>query len=561
MPIRHAHWYSQNEGVSYPIDETATCVDDAGARLPSNIITDLYLRWPAIYGQYAFLSSLSVTPSLVTLTIQVTSDLDDTTQFVPLAVLTVPRPVAQGRQFALLPQLNGVGGWVVFGAGTGEVEPYRGRFSQPRQALLTARAAKAYRTPPVTSLRAYNAAEALTGVIRLSVLEPLAIAQESREINGVLRDCIVVRLTAGDGADAYPVPEEATRLISAANTNLFREFSGPCAGRPESRSCGDPQPIEFINAVGADCDGRITLEFQGCAHVGQIQDICGIVVDCGLGLVDACVPPQIPDSEGFLPSERDPVNIPTPDDPPPDPPPAAISESVSVIGSLPYVDCFDNGVINYFDIFSGMWDTADDISDEWSPCYVSVSSSDSASASNSHSSLSNTSYITATTATRNITLWKAFDVSTLGRRFITHFKLNSGPSGVRHNAGIVLNLRPHATNAGQYVYYLAEVDYDLQEIRISRFNGTTFQTAVALSQPGLALGQWYRMEVRTAPHGVTSNRVQITLLLRSLENDIVQVAIGPLIVNNYLPSSGYFGLHTNRALASFSNIQVKENNG
>lgn len=550
MPIRNAHWYSLNEGISYPVDEVATCVDDAGRRLPSNIIVDMNLRWPDTQGRYAFVSSISVTANIVSLTIQAATDLDDASSFVPLAVVAVPQPVAKNRQIALLPQLTGVGGWVVFG--TGVDEEFRGRFSSPRQSVLTGRAVRAYRKLPVTGLRALDANTALTGIVTLKAQEPLSIAAEDREINGVVRSCIVVRLTEGTAPDDYPVPDAATKLVGFKESNIFQQYSGPCAGRPESRTCGDPQPIEFINAVGPDCDGKLTIEFQGCAKVAQVQDLCGIVIDCGLGLVDACVPPQIPDSEGYLPSERDPVNIPSPEEPTPEVPGQGESESVVVIGGLPYCDYFPNGETLYFNVISGLWTTVADGSDLWLPC------GDSASTSTSDTGY--TAYATATTATRNISLWEGFDESTLGRKFVTHFRMMPAPVGGKHNAAVVINYREREVGSGQYVYYLAEMHYDTQELRITRFNGTSFQVAVAYNVYGVQLNKWYEMEVATAlPSGPLSNNVAITVRLRSLEDESIDVTIGPLVVSNFLPSNGYFGLHTYRALTRFSCIQLLEN--
>lgn len=541
MAVRNAHWYSTNEGRSYPIDEIASGITDAGQRLRSNIIVDANLRWPSIYGRYAFLSSVAVTENLISLTIQAATDLDDATSFVPLAVVTVPASTLQGRQIAVLPQLAGVGGWVVFGAGI--VESFRGRFSGPRQSVLTARAARAYRTLPVPSLRSQDAATALTGVITLRATEPLQIAAESREIAGVLRDCIVVRLVDDRTVDNTTSP--VAKLVTTKDVSVFEQFGGPCAGRPESYTCGDPQPIEFINAVGPDCAGVLTLEFTGCAKVAQVQDTCGVVVDCGLGLVDACTAPQLPDSDGLLPSEREPINIPTPDDPTPEVPDTAISESVVVIGELPYVDCFGVDLPLHFQPISGLWSTvaAVDISQ---PCDAT--------------SAEMYAYSSATLSTRNITLWQGFDESTLGRKFITHFKIVPPAAGGKRNAGIIVNYREQVTGSEQYVYYLAEVDYDQQELRIVRFSGTGFQTAVAHSVYGVQLDAWYRLEVQTSlPSGPLNSQVSISVRLQSLDDASIDVTIGPLVVSNYLPSAGYFGLHANRSLVRFSNIQLEEN--
>lgn len=575
MPIRNTHWYSINEGISYPIDDAALCVGDGDTRLPNNIITDLYLRWPETLGRYAFLASMSVTPTLVSLTIQGCDSLDGPPNFTPLAVLAVTKPIDQGRQYAFKAQAQGVGGWVVFGSGVEEEVPYRGRFSSPRQAFLTARAARAYRVLPVSGMRALQADAPLQGIVLLKANDPLYIAKEEREIDGVLRDAIVVRLLDGAGIDGFPVPEEARQVSGYKEQSVFKRFSGPCAGRPESNTCGDPNPIEFINAVGPSCDGTFTLEFKGCAQISKIIEPCGIAIDCGLGLVDACLPAALPDSEGRLPSEYDPVNVPVPPDIPPPPDPGGESESAIIVGGLPYLDCFTDGEANNFQIKIGLWQMVEDLTDAWKDDCPYESESHSCSYSYSYSESGSVSwpveildcdpfsivlpqhaYATNTAATRNVAVWEGFDESTLNRRFKTNVRMLQGPAGAKHNAGLVVNYRPHSSIGGQFVYYLAELDYDSQQVKISRFNGTNFQAAASFTIPGIQLDKWYEITVETVP--ASGGSVAITARFRSLEDTALDVTLGPLQVNNFLPSSGRAGFGTNRAISRFSYIKVEE---
>lgn len=546
MPVRNAHWYSRNEGISYPLDDAATCQDDAGVLLPNNIITDLMLRWPSIYGQYAFLSSVTVTDRIVSLTFQATETIDAEDNFSPLAVVTVAQPVEEGRQIALQGQVDGVGGWIVFGRGI--TQAYRGRFSGPAQARLTARAARAYRSIPVTGIRTVDSAVSLTGIVNLRAQAPLSLSKETRTIEGVDRDCIVLRLSEGGDVGDFPVPEEATRITGVKDTSVFQQFAGPCAGRPESRTCGDPEPIEFINAVGPDCDGVLTIEFAGCAVAAQILDVCGIALDCGLGLIDACLPPAIPDSEGRLPSEYDPVVIPPPDDGPPPPSSESDSESITIVGELPYYDCFKDGSADSFVTKSGLWDViSSDAPDPYLLCNdFSVSDSNS----------SESGYVLAgrTAAARNITVWEGFDVSTLERKCSVHFRLSEGPTGTRYNAGVVLNYRPHPSVSGQFVYYLAEVEYETQTFRLMRWNGTAMQTVATFTQPGIALETWYELECTVRQVG---SKVSLEAVFRSLDDALIDVTIGPVLVSNYTPSTGYFGMHANRALTEFSSFVVE----
>ena len=311
MAVRNLGWYNRGEATAYPIDEAASSSDDAGQRLPADIITDLNLRWPSTEGLCAFVTAVSVTDTLVTLTIQSAELPSSSGGATALAAVSVRRPVDIGRMYQLKPQADGVGGWVVFGRGANGVK-YSGRFSTPAQSRLVPRAARSYRPFPVASLSVRDAAVALTGIVRLRAREPLQIVKEQREIEGVVRDCIVVRLIDNASTD-FPVPSTAISLLGGQTPSVFQQFSGPCAGRPESDTCGDPQPIEYINAVGPDCNGVLTLEFAGCAQVTQIMSICGLAVDCQFGLTDACLPAQLPNSAGLLPSEYQAADVPDTD--------------------------------------------------------------------------------------------------------------------------------------------------------------------------------------------------------------------------------------------------------
>lgn len=563
MPIRNLHWTNRNDGIKYPVDDQATALDDAGALLPSEILADLFLRWPKHLGDYAFLSSVSVTRSLVTVTIQAARTLDDE-DFTPLAVLSVTKPVQDGRVYALQPQVQGVGGWVVFGRGV-QFDPtdglvYRGRFSSPRQSRLAPRAARPYRGLPVHSAQVQNAATRLTGVVLLRGVLPVRVVKEERTIDGVLRDCIVIRLVDVAGVDGFAVPAAAREISGFKEASSFQEFAGPCANRPESGTCGTPEPIEFVNAVAPDCNGVLTLEFRGCAAVAQVLGTCGIIVDCDLGLARACLPPYIPSSDGKLPSEYDPIVVEPPIDPPPPDPEPGASESLVVLGELPYIDCFHDGVADDFVNKYGLWQLVEDDSpatmcdDESVPVSESLSASTSASVGSERILQSLEAY---TTASRNITVWEGFDDSTVYRRIMTDVKLALGPAGSKTNAGIVLNYRQASPSSTAYLYHLVEIDYETQEFRIVRFNGTNTVPVVPVSVPGIHPDAWYRIDVNVVP-GATPGQITITAQLTSIsEPGLIDVTLS-VTVNDYGTTQGRFGFHTNRALARFSYFYLRE---
>lgn len=298
MSIRNASWYGLNGTRPWPVDDTATLRDDNGLWLPHHVLVDANIRFPSSVAKFAYVGSVSVTDALVSLTIlgspfspaypASNPPASTTVGFVPLAVVTLKRPVDIFRHYALEPLASGVGGWVVFGPGI--QEPYIGRFSTPGQALLTPRIARQYKDVPVAGLGVEGRTGLLDGLVSLKSGNDLEIVAETREIDGVVRDVIVFRLKDTTG-------QESSR-------NVFDVYKGPCGANPDSGNCGDPQPIEFLGAVGPDCCGNVTIELRGCAEIASVQGTCGVVIDCDLGVVDACISPDRLPKDGKLPSTQ-----------------------------------------------------------------------------------------------------------------------------------------------------------------------------------------------------------------------------------------------------------------
>ena len=547
MPIRNQHWYSINEGIAYPIDETASCVADDGSIVQNNIITDLYLRWPSTLGEYAFISSLTVTDTLVSVTFLVSTALVDGI-IKPLAVLSVTRAVTEGRQYALNAQVEGVSGYIVFGSGASSATKYRARFTSPTQTLLTVRAAKPYTPLAVSGIKANVAANYLSGLVRLRANSPLEIVGEEREIDGVLRDVAVVRLV--DTA----VETVRTNTTTGSTTSVFRQFAGPCGARPDSNTCDKP-PIEFINGVGPDCNGLITLEVKGFALTAQIDGECGVIIDSTVGLFDACLPPQLPSSAGLLPSQYVEENILPPYVPPEPPAPPPESESIIVVGGLPYHEGFADQSADMFVAISssGDWEIVSTTGDNTRPTWVSQSLSE---------SLTPTQYAFASTSNskRNITLWQGFDTQTVFRRVSVHTRMRYGSASAKHNTGIVLNYRPSDAYVGAYEYYVVVLNYDNQTLKLYRYNGIQLLTVTPdVFVPGIMLDDWYELSVTILP-GSPTNNTNITISLTGLTVPAISATIGPVSVSSYRPSTGYFGFYADRAVTEFGYFLLEEVN-
>lgn len=286
--LRNLSWYALNATRCYPVDDGASLLDDAGTVLPSDIIADLRLVFPRRYGRFAYISSVTVTDRIVTVTL-LGSTTENGGDLSPLAAISIPQPVQPWRTYVLEPQVSNVGGWIVFGGGVSRT--YRGRFSSCAQTRLHGRAATATAALPVKGLSKLHDATPLSGLVTLKAGSDLVIEAAEVTIDDVLRDVIRIRLRDPKG-----------------NTdNVFDQYKGQCGQRPESQNCGDPQPIEAINDVTPDCCGKITLRFRGCAQPSLItNDRSAATLDCDIGLGDVCdTQSKLPAAGGDLPGQYD----------------------------------------------------------------------------------------------------------------------------------------------------------------------------------------------------------------------------------------------------------------
>ncbi len=298
MSASKPNWYSGNANRPYPLDDSATQVGDDGEPIPHSILVDAQIRFPSALGVRAALRGLTITEKLATAIVGAVAA--DGSWLSAIGAITVNKPLTAGRPYPIQPLADGVAGWVVFGNLTNT--QYYGKFSTPEQALLLAGSARNVKAAGVTSL-AKLGDTALSGLVALAAGDDFEIVKECREIPGTLpvvgcsdmatmaRDVIVFRLKNTREQDS--------------ERNVFQVYAGPCAGRPESGTCGDPQPIEFIGPVGPDCCGAITLDIRGGVTVTPFAaPYAGIVLDFPIGLSDACIREKhLPTEDGVLPNE------------------------------------------------------------------------------------------------------------------------------------------------------------------------------------------------------------------------------------------------------------------
>ena len=293
MGIQNQHWYNLNANRSYPIDETASGLSDAGQALPFGILADCILRFPTTYGLYAYLSAVSVSPHLVTLCFSASNQhpgqsalvIPDTEPSNPLlATLTVRKPITEAKHYVITPEQPGVAGWVVFGSNLADLT-YNGSFSTAAQSALLLRCGRSFVPPGVESVGKAGLAATLSGLINLRAGEDISIVKEAVTLVGF-----------GDIPNALVV-----RLKASTTYNVFDRYRGPCASRPESGTCR-LHPLVSVGTTPFDCDGNLTLELEGVT-VTPLQGGGGIVIDFGLGIDQTCARNKdLPDSVGELPN-------------------------------------------------------------------------------------------------------------------------------------------------------------------------------------------------------------------------------------------------------------------
>ena len=581
MAIRNQHWYDLNSARDYPLDAEATCVDDSGNRLPSHYIADLNLKFPRVAARLAYLGGITVSPNIVTVVILGAASEDDT-QPVPLATISLSRPVEIFRQYPLDGAYPGVGGWIAFGPGV-DGDMLTARFATAAQSLLTPRAARSYELLPVKDVGKLGVTGPLTGVVALEAGTDIEIVREGRVIPGHTpepwqamndpdgnpgRECVVIRL-------------KNTSSNTALSRNVFDIYRSPCLGTPESETCGDPQPIQFLGPVQPDCCGNITIKFRGCASVsaiaasathhtdGSITSVSssnGVIIDCGLGLSEACITaPYLPDAEGNLPNDySDLCSLSVS---------AAVSYSEDLLAELSWSFSFPMEDI-VPPAFSFSWGD-DSVSFAYEIKDAAVYSDEFTSLAawtllagyfaqaplSSNVLSSGTAFSTHfTNSAAGINVAVCDDPTTRNfhfRRVCTVVRVDQGDPGSAHNAAVLAVVRPTSEDLTEFTAFAAEIDWDAfregeKLFRIARYDGHQWHTLASTPVPQLALGHLYRVSLSVFPHGIDGG-----WLIASLSNiegaAPVSISLGPLAVANVGQDDGttYCGLHTKQSRADF----------
>jgi hypothetical protein len=540
MAVRNLGWNSSNENRFFPFDDSATLLDDSGARPPLQLLSDLKIFVPRGLGEFVYLGAATISPQLVTLIFMASSDLE--LAGVVVGTISQQLPVNLHYPYQISQQLDGVGGWASFGKLNDIL--YQGKFSLPIQGLLSPVAARWIRTPPISSVRA-SGADPMAGLIKLSGGNDIEIVRECREVVDYdvpeyhesycgpgLREVIVFRLK---------------NKSSDETRNVLDLYSGPCAKRPGNRTCDNPQPIESIGPVSPDCDGNITIHLGGCLDVLAIRKLAttdedgnpvledttsGVILGCGLSLEDSCAQDRLPDADGRLPSEYD-----------------GLTESISSISEeasdpdpdfeFDHSEAVAGSISDELDIFS----LSDDFTmeDDWVVRFGSFEVEGDTIQLGSHS--------------RNTITFEPTGGTPSGfyKKATARVRLIPGSAGALHNASVIANVKTG--------FFAAEIDWDGQSkgyklFRLARFDGSRWTSLTTTPATSLKLSDTYEISVSIYPH--TDNiGGWLSGTLIGISNPAINLEIGPVFVSNYGPASGPFGIASNRSAAQFIEFRVE----
>jgi hypothetical protein len=494
MAITNHPWLNLNESRRYPLDDSATGTDDAGVNFSDAILVDCQLRWPTTYGQYAYLGGVTVTDKIVTLLFLAANTVDDPANYLPLAAVTVTKPL-RPTAYAVTPLQSGVAGFVALGPC---LEACALRFSTPRQGLLMPRIAQPYRVDGVTSLAKAGVVTQLTGLVNFLAGPDIEITQELLSIGGELRQALVARLAA-----------------ATASRNTLAAYAGPCGVRPESRTCPAPG-IETINGVAPDCDGNIEIVFENLTNYVYADcgsEGAGIIIEQGIGIEDVCAGrryttrPGQDDCDGVIVSS------------------SSLSYGLSYPG-YPQDD---------FDSLSG-GPASLSVDDTWTIRGGDFDESEQA----------------IDPSTQNVATYNIAGAA-INRTLAVSLRFTDPVVPAR--GGLVLNWR-HPFSQPFPTYFAAYLDQHAGKLSILRFNGEAFVVeAEALLGAAAIIGHYYRITAEVTDAG--GGNIALDVRVDGVTDPGWPTTSIATTSSRYLPSDGYVGIGTDRCYADFSNFVIE----
>jgi len=292
---------NENAYRNYPVDDAATMEPYVGQELErvNSMLADMSICIPKSAAACAFVSSISVTEQLVTVTIM-GSQVDPFTvnepptteyaqRYAELGAVVLAHVQARrsrglpGVVVPVTPVEPGVGGWVVFGPGVLNTGSWR--FSGPEASVISNRCVSRLDYSGVFTIGRQGFETVLQGDVALQGQQGLEVVKAGPS-----------ELSIRFGED----PDTVRRRL--------REFAGRCGARPETGTC-DGEPIRRINGVypaGAFREIVLALDKPFYAFLEGSGDLENLAVSSDIPLERFCAGrPKPPD--GCSPSPIGPL--------------------------------------------------------------------------------------------------------------------------------------------------------------------------------------------------------------------------------------------------------------
>lgn len=252
MKVVTREFLNDNAYRSYPIDTSATYepyTDDGDVSTVNSLLLDMKLTIPVDIAAAVFVSNITVTPSLVTMTLMgvkihplldvppatESNEYYDTLGAYVLGTVQVKKSTAvSGAPIPITPQVDGVSGLVVFGPGVQNNSTWS--FGSPMSSLVSTQAITRYTYSGVKTLGKVGFDARLDGSINL---------------------------VGGGGVEVTA----ANNVVSLGFQGTFADirnsldlYRGECGGRPENGTCRFT-PIKTVNYLSpyADTEGKRKL--------------------------------------------------------------------------------------------------------------------------------------------------------------------------------------------------------------------------------------------------------------------------------------------------------------
>ena len=546
MGLQNLGFGDANTNRSYPLSDDASGRADEGVVFPPNLIADLKMIVPESAGINLQLSAATIRGNLVSL---VFSAFDEGGVATPVAAFraTTTRPF---QKYALEPMYPGAAGWIVF-SHTANVADFSGRFSTLAQSRLIPRAAMWFPDTGRVDSASVLGETPLTGLVLLKAGNDIQITETCLEGAETLAPVLATdhpdRCTgATDNAGVRAIMISLGNDLADSLADVLDRYRGDCNGRPESRTCQGPLPIEQIGPVSPDCCGNINIALTGCARISHVTEtvtydeeedpvssaeLAGIIIDCSLGLESACVSKdRLPDASGNLPSSSD-----------------DLCESVVVTSTAPGSAPDPVFSVNAASATAGE-DPALPVDDDLATI------SDYTVAYGGFENL--VGLVSNSPTSLNAAIYDPVGGGPTGyyRRVLIEATPLNGGVGYRNNLSVIANYKAEASPT----FYAAEVDLDGQTfgyplIRLARWSNNAWTTLLSRPIDPLPLNLVYTIELNVYPDHLdpVNGWLEATFTQSSVS---LNETLGPLFVADYGPADGLFGFGSYKSRTRFTRL-------